>query len=45
MTMIDRILVGKIPVIETINNRLKYIGQAQYFRHRNFGVFIINLVD
>lgn len=44
MTMKDKILLRKRSVIETINDQLKNIAQAEHSRHRSFGNFITNLV-
>ncbi len=44
MTMRDKILLRKRSVIETINDQLKNIVQAEHSRHRSFGNFITNLV-
>jgi len=44
MTMRDKILLRKRLVIETINDQLKNIAQAEHSRHRSFGNFITNLV-
>ena len=44
MTMRDKILLRKRSVIETINEQLKNICQAEHSRHRSFGNFITNLV-
>ncbi len=44
MTMRDKILLRKRSVIETINDQLKNISQAEHSRHRSFGNFITNLV-
>lgn len=44
MTMKDKILLRKRSVIETINDQLKNICQAEHSRHRSFGNFITNLV-
>nr|WP_246067688.1 IS982 family transposase [Changchengzhania lutea] len=44
MTMRDKILLRKRSVIETINDQLKNITQAEHSRHRSFGNFITNLV-
>ena len=44
MTMKDKILLRKRSVIETINDQLKNICQAQHSMHRSFGNFITNLV-
>lgn len=44
MTIRDKILLRKRSVIETINDQLKNIAQAEHSRHRSFGNFITNLV-
>lgn len=44
MTMRDKILLRKRSLIETINDQLKNIAQAEHSRHRSFGNFITNLV-
>ncbi|MCX2765132.1 IS982 family transposase [Aquimarina muelleri] len=44
MTLRDKILLRKRSVIETINDQLKNIAQAEHSRHRSFGNFITNLV-
>jgi len=44
MTMRDKILLRKRSVIETINDQLKNIAQAEHSRHRSFGNFITNLI-
>ena len=44
MTMRDKILLRKRSVIETVNDQLKNIAQAEHSRHRSFGNFITNLV-
>lgn len=44
MTMRDKVLLRKRSVIETINDQLKNIAQAEHSRHRSFGNFITNLV-
>ena len=44
MTMRDKILLRKRSVIETINNQLKNIAQAEHSRHRSFGNLITKLV-
>ncbi len=44
MTMRDKILLRKRSVIETINDQLKNIAQAEHSRHRSFCNFITNLV-
>jgi|TARA_R110002126_G_scaffold11410_1_gene51359 hypothetical protein len=44
MDMRDKILLRKRSVIETINDQLKNICQAEHSRHRSFGNFLTNLV-
>ncbi len=44
MTMRDKILLRKRSIIETINDQLKNISQAEHSRHRSFGNFITNLI-
>jgi len=44
MTMRDKVLLRKRSVIETINDQLKNIAQAEHSRHRSFANFITNLV-
>ena len=44
MSMKDKILLRKRSIIETINDQLKNIAQAEHSRHRSFGNFITNLV-
>lgn len=44
MGMRDKILLRKRSVIETINDQLKNISQAEHSRHRSFGNFLTNLV-
>ena len=45
MTLRDKILLRKRSVIETINDQLKNICDAEHSRHRSFGNFITNLVS
>lgn len=45
MTLRDKILPRKRSVIETINDQLKNICDAEHSRHRSFGNFITNLVS
>ena len=44
MTIRDKILLRKRSVIETINDQLKNMAQAEHSRHRSFDHFITNLV-
>jgi len=45
MTLRDKILLRKRSVIETINDQLKNICDAEHSRHRSFANFITNLVS
>ncbi|MCM4169828.1 hypothetical protein DHD08_19300 [Arenibacter sp. H213] len=40
MNMRDKVLLRKRSVIETINDQLKNLCQAEHSRHRSFGNFI-----
>ncbi len=42
--MMDKILLRKRSIIETINDQLKNISQVEHSRHRNITNFIINLL-
>lgn len=44
MTMRDKILLRKRSVIETINDQLENIAQAEHSRHNGLGNSITNLV-
>jgi hypothetical protein len=44
MTMVDKILLRKRPVIETVNDELKNICQVEHSRHRSFTNFVSNLM-
>lgn len=44
MTMSDKIMLRKRPVIETVNDELKNICQVEQSRHRSFANFITNLI-
>lgn len=45
MTMRDKILLRKRSIIETINDQLKNICDAEHSRHRSFSNFLTNLVS
>jgi hypothetical protein len=45
MSLRDKILLRKRSVIETINDQLKNICDAEHSRHRSFGNFITNLLS
>lgn len=42
--MMDKILLGKRPIIVTINDQLKDISQIAHTRHRSPTNFLVNLV-
>lgn len=44
MSVHDRILLRKIVIIETVNDKLKNIAQVEHSRHRCFDNFIVNLL-
>ncbi len=45
MTISDKILLRKRSVIETVNDELKNICQAEHSRHRSFGNFLSNIIS
>ncbi len=44
MPMIDKILLRKRSIIETINDQLKNISQIEHTRHRSLAGFMVNLL-
>lgn len=44
MTMVDKLLLRKRYIIETINDQLKNISQVEHSRHRSITNFMVNLV-
>jgi hypothetical protein len=44
LPMIDKILLRKRSIIETINDQLKNISQIEYTRHLSVWNFMVNLV-
>lgn len=42
--LLDKLLVRKHSLIETINDQLKNISQIQHSRHRSVTNFMVNLV-
>lgn len=44
MTLVDRLLLRKRFIIETINDQLKNISQIEHSRHRSVNNFVINLI-
>ena len=45
MPFMDKILLRKRFIIETINDQLKNISQIEHFRHRSFTNFLVNLIS
>ena len=45
MSVSDRLLLRKRAVIESVNDELKNIAQAEHSRHRSFDNFIVNLLS
>lgn len=44
MSLVDKLLLRKRALIETVNDPLKNISQIEHTRHRSVGNFLINLV-
>ena len=44
MPLIDKILLRKRSLIETVNDQLKNISQIEHTRHRSVGNFIVNIL-
>ena len=44
MSIVDKILLRKRALIETVNDELKNIAQIEHSRHRSFSNFIANLL-
>jgi hypothetical protein len=44
MPLIDKVLLRKRAIIETINDQLKNISQVAHTRHRSVNNFLVNLV-
>ncbi|EEX46664.1 ISPg3, transposase, interruption family protein [Bacteroides finegoldii DSM 17565] len=42
MSIVDKILLRKRALIETVNDELKNIAQIEHSRHRSFNNFIVN---
>jgi hypothetical protein len=45
MSLMDKVLVRKRAIIETINDQLKNISQIAHTRHRSIDNFLVNLVS
>lgn len=44
MPLIDKVLLRKRFIIETVNDQLKNISQIEHTRHRSFDNFVVNLL-
>jgi hypothetical protein len=44
MPLLDKILLRKRAIIETINDQLKNISQIEHTRHRSIAGFMVNLL-
>ena len=44
MSVSDKLLLRKRAIIETVNDELKTIAQAEHSRHRSFDNFIVNVL-
>ncbi len=44
MSLMDKILLRKRSIIETVNDQLKNISQIEHSRHRSIPNFMVNLV-
>ena len=44
MPLMDKLLLGKRSVIETVNDQLKNIAQIEHTRHRSPINFMVNLI-
>ena len=44
MPLIDKILLRKRSLIETVNDQLKNISQIQHTRHRSVCNFMVNMI-
>ncbi len=45
MPLLDKILLRKRPIIETVNDQFKNISQIDHSRHRSPFNFLVNLVS
>jgi Transposase DDE domain len=43
LPMMDKLLLRKRPLIETVNDQLKNISQIEHSRHRSITNFLVNL--
>ena len=44
MPLIDKILLRKRSLIETVNDQLKNISQIEHTRHRSVSNFLVNII-
>ena len=44
MSVLDKLLLRKRSIIETVNDELKNIAQIEHSRHRNFDNFMVNML-
>jgi len=44
MPVVDKILIRKRALIETVNDQLKNISQIEHTRHRSMTDFMVNIV-
>ena len=44
-TLVDKILLRKRPIIETVNDQLKNISNIEHARHRSQNNFVVNLLS
>lgn len=45
MPLVDKILLSKRAIIESVNDELKNICQIQHTRHRSFFNWVVNLLS
>ena len=45
ITILDKMLIRKRSIIETINDQLKNISQIEHSRHRSIANFFVNLLS
>jgi hypothetical protein len=44
MPMIDKLLLRKRAIVESVNDQLKNISQIEHSRHRSISNFMVNLI-
>ena len=45
MPLMDKILLRRRSIIETVNDQLKNISQIEHTRHRSIANFIVNIIS